>query len=346
MKRPVMLRLLRGLGGSMRRHERAHGHYSRACAFLVWLALGAMVVLALLMTPRRPYTDAACRASPDAASAHVQPLDIELARTVAELRRLLAGTLTLTDAGPIEAAVCVAEQVARHRGLLALDDALFIPSYLVLGVAVLGWLLAMSVHTRQADGRWARVRPALPWLLWLSALSAAGVAWLDGVENDAALRVLELSDGLGALAAAGAPDLADAVADAYAAALHKWLAVAAWAASLGAVVWYQRTTLVNTCGSPQRARGRIGRALVGLVLWTSAAAALALAGGVVLGLLSAAAPVDRGPATVRALIGGGFTAFGLSALSLALLDLVRHRVPPTCEGTDEASVPPSRTMAA
>lgn len=325
-------RRLQGLGGSMRQHERSHGHYSRAFGLLIQLAVLALAILAIVMAQQQPYADVACRVRSDAAQARVLALDIELARTSGEIRQRLAGEMALTRTGPVPATICIAERADRYTRLLALDGALFIPAYLLLAGLVICWLLAMSVHAVEADGHWRPPRRAFARLLLLSAVTVLVTAWLDARENRAALTVLELASGLGALAQPMAAGLDHAVAAAYRDSLHKWLATAAWTATLAALVWHQRSVLARACGSGWR--GRAGRVLMVLFIVLAGASTLALLIGAGGGLLFASSGTNGAAPWIHALIAAGFVAVAGCGLALSLLDFVRSKVVPVPSWSD------------
>lgn len=318
-------RLLQWLSDSMRRNERAHGFYSRAFGVLIWVAVLAMLIVSFVMAQQSPYASAACRAQPDAAHDKVLATDIELAQSPHELRSHLAGKLKLTRAGPEPAAICVAERADRYARLLTLDATLFIPAYLLLAAFSLCWLLAMSVHTaKDAEGQWATPRRGLMVWLGLSALAVLGTSWLDSAENRAALQVLERASGIGALVEPMSAELLAAMSAAYQASLYKWLATAAWAATLAAPFWHQRATLAAACGSKSSWRGLIGRVLIHAFIGLALVATLALLIGSVGGLSMNDAPARWIPGLILA----GFIAVSLCGLVLALLEAVRIKARP------------------
>lgn len=313
------------LSDSMRRNERAYGFYSRACGVLIWVAVLAMLIVSFVMAQQSPYATAACRAQPAAAHEKVLATDIELAQSLHELRSHLAGRLELTRDGPEPAAICVAERADRYARLLALDATLFIPAYLLLTAFSLCWLLAMSVHTaKDAEDQWATPRRGLMVWLGLSALAVLGTSWLDSAENRAALQVLERAGGIGALVEPMSAELQAAMSAAYQASLYKWLATAAWAATLAAPFWHQRATLAAACGPKSSGRGRTGRVLIHAFIGLALLATLTLLIGSVGGLLMPAAPAP----CVRFFILAGFIAVSLCGLVLALLEAVRLKARP------------------
>ncbi len=214
--------------------------------------------------------------------------------------------------------ICIEERAARHRAVLDLDGALFIPLYVLLTLTALAWALAVSVHVKDVRGHH---RPLPRWLVWLllASLSAVVVtAALDVVENSAARLLLDLSVVPGAQVEQATVD------GTRTASLHKWLATGVWAATLALIAWLQRAVLALPAWPGQS--GRWPRRLVWLLVAAGVCAALALLAGAGLGLAGAGA--SAGP-WLRLLLTVGFAAaLAHAALIFALRWLRRRPRPP------------------
>lgn len=301
---------VRGLLDGMCTDERDHHHYSLALGWLLGLLLLAVVAVGLVAASAQPLAHPACRSVQSGLPPAIQPLALELVRDPQALRDLLRGQPRLAYAAPAEVteAMCIQDRAARHRAVLSLDSALFIPLYVLVTLVALGWVLAVSVHLREPNGRHRPLPRWLPWLL-LASLSVVGVtAGLDVVENSAAWRLLDLSVVLGARVEQVAVDHARA------ASMHKWLVAGAWAASLALLSWLQRAALALPAWPGQN--DRWPRRLVWLLIATGVCAALTLLAGAGLGLAGAPPAMEL---WLRRLLTLGFaTVLAQAALMFAL----------------------------
>ena len=138
----------------------------------------------------------------------IEPMQLELERDALRVRRLLRGPDEIRYPTPpaYSEALCVEARAGRHRDLLGLDSAVFIPLYLMLGLCALAWYYFLALRARGAD--WARRgRVPLALIAWLLASAAllAVAAWRDAAENKAAQAVLDYALG-GAPITGSAPD--------------------------------------------------------------------------------------------------------------------------------------------
>lgn len=294
------------------RDERRHQFYSRALGWLMLLLMLAIALLGVLAAGGRAPEHPECRAATGALPAAIEPLRLELAREPAQVRGLLRGVeeIAYPVPPPHAEALCVEARVARHRDVLGLDSAVFIPLYMMLGMAAFAWYYFLALRARGPD--WA-CRAELPgtlvaWLL-VSALVLVAAALLDIAENQAAHKVLDET-----VASASAVPSRAAVDAMHRASVAKWAAVAAWAATLTVLAGLRRRSLSLPRGSLRRRRWCAG--LAWMLLSSALAATLALGVGAALAGGSSTEAMDE---RARCLLGIGFASVFVHALMLFVL---------------------------
>lgn len=297
--------------------ERHQQHYSRAMGWTIAALLVGGIVLGLVATsgdlPRQP----ACRAAAQGKSITVEPLALELARVPADLLRLL-GSGSVVPPG-LDPAVCLEERVARYRDILALDSALFIPLYALLGTMVLGWLL--TVHLR-ADRAALQSMPKPGCIFTLALALMAGIlltAILDAEENRAAQHVLDLAVGQGALLDNAPTNLLAAIDAMRSASLRKWLAASVWMATFVGMAWWLRPAVASAKGEHEGEPWP--RLLSNLLVFIGLFASLALLAGALLGWVG---PVSAG-GWARALLRAGFALFFVFPFLVVVLQVSHVR---------------------
>ncbi|MEX8493928.1 hypothetical protein [Sphaerotilus sp.] len=330
-----------GLYEGMLADEQQHQHYSRALGWLVAVLLTAIAVLGMVAAAGHPAANPVCRTAGDGLPDRIAPLSLELARTPGEVSTLLRGRSAMQQGVPVslDEAVCIEARIARHRDLLGLDSALFIPLYVLLALAALGWILAASVPPEEGDPPDRDRHRSLPrYLLWLALVSVVCVgvtATLDAAENRAAWQVLDVASGQGALDPATLNDWQTRVTDARAASLRKWLACAAWATTLALLAGSQRQALARPEQPPQHAGLR--RVLVAGLIALGVFAATAVLLGAILGMGLSGAHVDM---WVRGLLRAGLAAMFGYATVICSLHLLRPV--PRCAAETGQRSPPQR----
>lgn len=296
----------------VRDDERVHRHYHRAlAALLMALLVDAAVVVVLMAGGAAP--PPGCR--PITAAA---PMALELAAEPAALRALLGSHAASVPAEQV--AQCTEFAIEQQRRRLGLDGALFIPLYVMLTAVVVAWMLAVSLHARDAGGQYRALPRTARWLAAAALAAVAVTAALDARENQAAARVLDLAMGLEAWQADALPGLHAALAASRSASLQKWLGAALWAASLAALAWVLASALAQPLWP--RGRARLRRGLASALAAVGTIAAMALLGGAVLGLAGAETTTE--PWT-RGLLTLGFVANFIFALLVLALHLLRWR---------------------
>jgi hypothetical protein len=240
--------------------------------------------------------------------------------------------------------MCVEARIARHRELLGLDGALFIPLYLLLGLAGLAWYYQLALRARGPD--WAR-RGQVPraWIAGLfgSAALLGATAWLDAAENSAAHAVLDLALGGLALSEISTVGWRTAVSTMHDASVAKWAALALWAATLTLLAGLRRRSLSLPRGSQRRRR--FSAVIAWLLLVSALVATFTLGAGAA---LAEATSAERAGAFARLLLGIGFAALFVHTGVLFLL----HRLhlprrtalpapPKSALGTKRAIVSPA-----
>ena len=284
--------------------ERRHQFYSRALGWVMFVSMVAIVVLGVVAAGQRAPADPECRAASAALPPAIEPMQLELERDALRVRRLLRGPDEIRYPTPpaYSEALCVEARAGRHRDLLGLDSAVFIPLYLMLGLCALAWYYFLALRARGAD--WARRgRVPLALIAWLLASAAllAVAAWRDAAENKAAQAVLDYALG-GAPITGSASDWRGTVATMHAASVCKWSALAVWAATLAVLAGLRRRSLSLPRGSERRRRWSAGVAW--LVLASALVATVALGAGAVLAW-GASAEAARHSATQLLDIGFG-----------------------------------------
>lgn len=327
----------------LRRDERRHQFYSRALAWVIGVLLVAIGVLAWVAGGSQAPQHPDCRWAGDGALAEaVAPMALELAGTPQQVRQLLRGGDAAhypTNPAYTEA-MCIEARAARHRRLLSLDSALFIPLYTLLGLAAVAWHTTLAVRARGAA--WAKggqLQPRLMAWAMLSLACLATTAALDAQENQAAHTVLDRAVGANALSAAALPEWADTVSTARQAALGKWLASAAWATTLAMLAALQRTSLSTPRGSARRRRS--SAAVAWLLLITALLAALAQGAGALWGQWAPASVSDQG---VLLLLSVGMAAFLVHGMVLVALHLLN--LPPRLRLPENVAAHPAGAPAA
>jgi hypothetical protein len=113
--------------------ERRHQFYSRALGWVMFVSMVAIVVLGVVAAGQRAPADPECRAASAALPPAIEPMQLELERDALRVRRLLRGPDEIRYPTPpaYSEAICVEARAGRHRDLLGLDSAVFIPLYLV-----------------------------------------------------------------------------------------------------------------------------------------------------------------------------------------------------------------------
>jgi hypothetical protein len=317
----IFRRRFADLGRSLIAHERAYGYYSRAFSVLIVAAAIAMAVIAAVMVQQSPYVDPACRDNPDTNKDNVQVTNIQLARGPEKIRNQLAGKMSLTSQGPPDAAICIAERAGQFQRQLSMDSALFIPAYLLLTGFTLCWLAAVSVHAKDATGRWLSPNSSFLATLLVSGAAVLLLAWLDASENRATIELLEFASGVGALADPISSELGKAVVSANDASLWKWLATSFWATTLAVSVWYQRevlTTALKPRNFWQRAVNALPMLFVVLALFAAVTMFVGSAGAMLVHPADTSTWVD----VVQALIVTGFFVMMAGGLALMCLGIV------------------------
>lgn len=320
------------------RDERRRQFYSRA---LGWVMLGLLIaigVLGVVGADRQVSAHPDCRAARPAPPP-ILPMGLELAADPAAVRALLRGPegISFPAANPQAERMCTEDRIERHRALLRLDSALFIPLYLMLGGTALAWHLALALRARGVDwARRGRLPASLPAALVASALALGLTAVLDVAENQAAHAVLDRA--LGGLAPVELATQAwrTAVSELHAASLRKWAAFAAWAATLGLIAVLRGRSLAQPRGG--MCRRRWSARVAGLLAASAWAAALLVAIGTARAAL-ASTPADT--AAAQGWIGAGFATIFLHALVLLVLhrlNLPRRWPPPAAPGGGRRAV--------
>lgn len=331
-----MVQKVESLWVSMGAHERRHRHYSRALGWLLWGLVVAMLVLGQQMKADRPPADPLCRLATDARDFAVPVLALELAHSPAIVRGLLQGNGSATS----RSEPCVEARAQAFREVFMLDNSLFIPVYGLLSATALAWMVALSAHAQppQTPTGAARFRQALQGGVLIAMLLVLITASLDARENRAALLVLDMASGQGALADAATANWAPQVMAMRSASLWKWLCSGAWAATLAGLAAHMGHVLRHPPGG--RWRQTLARGLRVALIALASTAALALLIGSAAGLLAdvSAAPLTtattlgpsaQSPSWLNTLIGIGFAALSACALAMAGLDLTWRWIRPT-----------------
>ncbi|MBX3633954.1 MAG: hypothetical protein KF683_00920 [Rubrivivax sp.] len=307
----------RSLHDQIRHDERCHQFYSRALGWVMALLLAAMFVLGLVAADKQAPGQPDCRDAGSPLPQALAPMRLELSREPADVRQLLRGpeSNVYPTARPHTEAMCVEARIERHREVLRLDGAVFIPLYLLLGLAALAWHYLLALRSHGADRPPDRQVPRTL-IAWLVASAAVlGVtAWLDAGENAAAHAVLDLAAGGLAAGDMATADWREAVATMHDASVTKWAALAAWAATLAVLAWQRLHGLSQPLGSERRRRW--SRRTAWLLLLSAALATLTLGMGTGLANLSPAGPAS---AFALHLIGTGFVAVFVHAVLLFVL---------------------------
>lgn len=320
--------------GQFVRDERRHQFYSRALAWVIAVLLVAIGVLGWVAGSSEAAEHPDCRQTgAGALTQALAPLALELARTPQQVRSVLRGS----DAVPYPStpayteAMCVEARAARHRRLLTLDSALFIPLYAMLGLAATAWYITLAMRARgPAWTQGGELPRRLIALAWLSAACLTAAAVLDARENRAVHDVINQALGAGAFSASALSEWAATVNAARHASLDKWLASAAWAATLAALAALQRASLSSPRGSARRQRA--SAAVACLLLVTGLLAALALGAGALWGRWAPSNSSD--PWVVHLLSLGLLTLLVQGVLLLALHAL---NLPPRLRLRDNAT---------
>ncbi|CAG1019881.1 hypothetical protein BURC_04806 [Burkholderiaceae bacterium] len=326
----------RGLYKQLLRDERRHQFYSRALGWVMALLLAAIFVLGLMAAIKQAPGQPDCRDASGPSPQAIAPIRLELSREPTDVRLLLRGphAVVYPTTRPYAEAMCVEARIARHRELLGLDGAVFIPLYLLLGLAALAWHYVLALRSRGCDrARRDRVPHAL--IAWLVASAAVlGVtAWLDAAENSAAHAVLDLAAGGLATSDIDTADWRAAVTAAHDASVAKWAALAAWAATLAMLAGLRRRSLSLPRGSERRRRWSSG--IAWLMLVSALVATVTLGAGAALAGGAGAEPAN---AFARVLLGIGFAAvFGHAGV---LFVLHRLHLPPRLVLLSPPDAPP------
>ena len=267
--------------------------------------------------------DPDCRLAGDGALAQtLAPMALELARAPQQVRQLLRGGAAAhyTTHPAYTEAMCIEARAAQHRRLLRLDSALFIPLYTMLGLAAVAWHTMLAMRARGAA--WAKGGQLPQRLITCALLSLACLAttaWLDAQENRAAHVVLDQAVGAGALSAPALHEWAGSVSAARHASLNKWLASAAWAATLAMLAALQRASLSKPRGSARRRRA--SAVLAWLLLITGLLAALGQGSGALWGRWAPSASSDPWVVLLLSLAMLAFLLQGVVLVALHVLNL-------------------------
>jgi hypothetical protein len=296
--------------------ERCHQFYSRALGWVMALLLVPMFVLGVMAAGAQAPGQPDCRDASGPLPQAIPPMLLELSTEPADVRRLLRGpeSIVYPTTRPYAESMCTEARIARHRELLDLDGAVFIPLYLLMGLAALAWHYVMALRSRGSD--WPR-RGQVPhaliaWLLMSAALLGV-TAWLDAAENRAAHAVLDLAAGGLAPSDIDTAVWRAAVTRLHDASVAKWAALAAWAATL-AVLAGLRLRSLSLPRSSKRRRWSTGTAW--LLLVSALVATVTLGAGAA---LAAFAIAEAANAFARVLLGIGFTAVFVHAVVLFVL---------------------------
>lgn len=297
--------------------ERCHQFYSRALGWLMALLLAAIFELGLTAAAGQVPGQPDCRDASGPLPQALAPMRLELSSRPEDVRLLLRGpeSIVYPTTRPYAETMCVEARIARHRGLLGLDGAVFIPLYLLLGFSALAWHFVLALRSRGADQAGGGLVPRTL-IVWLVASAAVlGVtAWLDAGENAAAHAVLDLAAGGLAPGDTATAAWRATVATMHGASVAKWAALAAWAATLAVLAWLRLHGLSQARGSERRRRW--SRRAAWLLLVSAALATLTLGIGSALARLSPAGPAS---AFALHLIGTGFAAVFVHAGLLFVL---------------------------
>ena len=173
--------------------ERRHQFYSRALAWVIAVLLVAIGILGWVAGSGQAAENPDCRTGAGALSQALTPLALELARTPQQVRTVLRGSdaVSYPSTPAYTEAMCVEARAARHRRLLTLDSALFIPLYAMLGLAATAWYTTLAMRAR--GSAWAKggeLPSRLIAVAWLSVAFLVTTTALDARENRAVHDVI------------------------------------------------------------------------------------------------------------------------------------------------------------